>query len=84
MGQMIVDKTMQCFQRRSFSKVGVGDDAVDDHGAVIQQDLDEIVAGATKPVQRGLADSRGLGNLFERRPGVINDGYCQGFQLPLW
>ncbi|WP_318346107.1 hypothetical protein [Klebsiella pneumoniae] len=79
MNQMAFDQTMQCVQGRRL-KIGIGNDPINNHRTMIQKHLDQVVAGAAKPVEPRLADPRCLGYFFERGSRVVNDGDRQGLQ----
>ncbi|WP_318346134.1 hypothetical protein [Klebsiella pneumoniae] len=55
MNQMAFDQTMQCVQGRRL-KIGIGNDPINNHRTMIQKHLDQVVAGAAKPVEPRLAD----------------------------
>ena len=46
---MAFDQAMQCVQGRRL-KIGIGNDPINNHRTMIQKHLDQVVAGAAKPV----------------------------------
>lgn len=80
MPEVILDQVAQCLRHIGDLQVGVFDHLIERSLTVIHQALDQAVTRATETMQGGLADARGFGQIFQRRPRAIDDGNSQGLE----